>query len=195
MVLLSTHNICFGLEIRKLNFRYPLLTKVLGKYISIQCHTFISCTPDQDFHCIYPCEIILSHIPIPAHGKIKKEQPHVRHMSIRDVIIVLKWHHLVASQRIQDFLEAFFMFFQYKMRYLVVSQKKSPLFVWGWDRKICFSWSPFGINRQASWCQSVILGTDFSILLSWRILMSSPYYKMNLDITWSCCGSHFFTMA
>ena len=28
-VLLSTHNICFGLEIRKLNFRYALLTKVL----------------------------------------------------------------------------------------------------------------------------------------------------------------------
>ena len=29
-VLLSTHNICFGREIRKLNFRYTLLTKVLG---------------------------------------------------------------------------------------------------------------------------------------------------------------------
>ena len=29
MVLLSTHNICFGREIRKLNFRYALLTKVL----------------------------------------------------------------------------------------------------------------------------------------------------------------------
>ena len=33
-VLLSTHNICFGREIRKLNFRYALLTKVL-KYKSI----------------------------------------------------------------------------------------------------------------------------------------------------------------
>ena len=29
-VLLSTHNVCFGREIRKLNFRYALLTKVLG---------------------------------------------------------------------------------------------------------------------------------------------------------------------
>ena len=29
-VLLSTHNICFGCEIRKLNFRYALLTKVLN---------------------------------------------------------------------------------------------------------------------------------------------------------------------
>ena len=28
-VLLSTHNICFGLEIRKLFFWYALLTKVL----------------------------------------------------------------------------------------------------------------------------------------------------------------------
>ena len=28
-VILSTHNICFGWEIRKLNFRYTLLTKVL----------------------------------------------------------------------------------------------------------------------------------------------------------------------
>ena len=34
-VLLSTHYICFGWEIRKLNFRYALLTKVLyiAKYI------------------------------------------------------------------------------------------------------------------------------------------------------------------
>ena len=29
MFLLITHNICFGLEIRKLNFCYTLLTKVL----------------------------------------------------------------------------------------------------------------------------------------------------------------------
>ena len=29
-VLLSTHNICFGWEIRKLNLRYALLTKVLS---------------------------------------------------------------------------------------------------------------------------------------------------------------------
>ena len=28
-VLLSTNNICFGWEIRKINFRYALLTKVL----------------------------------------------------------------------------------------------------------------------------------------------------------------------
>ena len=26
-------------------------------------------TPDWDFHCYYPCEIILSHIPVPASRK------------------------------------------------------------------------------------------------------------------------------
>ena len=31
-VLLSTHNICFGWETRKFNFRYTLLTKVLYVY-------------------------------------------------------------------------------------------------------------------------------------------------------------------
>ena len=31
-----------------------------------------SCTSDQDFHCFYPYEIILSHIPVPALGKDKK---------------------------------------------------------------------------------------------------------------------------
>ena len=33
-VLLSTHNICFGCEIRKLNFCYALLTKVLALELS-----------------------------------------------------------------------------------------------------------------------------------------------------------------
>ena len=33
----------------------------------------------------------------------------------------------VASQRIQDFLEAFFMFFQYKMRYLVGAHEKESI--------------------------------------------------------------------
>ena len=32
-VLLSTHNICFGREIRKLNFRLALLTKVLPPHL------------------------------------------------------------------------------------------------------------------------------------------------------------------
>ena len=50
-----------------------------------------------------------------------------------------------------------------KMRYLVVSKKNNTLVVLGWDRKISSSWSPFVITQQASWCQSVILLTDFFI--------------------------------
>ena len=36
-------------------------------------------TPDQDFRCFHPCAIIISHlhVPIPALGEIKNEQPHV----------------------------------------------------------------------------------------------------------------------
>ena len=56
-------------------------------------------------------------------GKIKTEQPHAGRTSIRDIVAMLKLRLNVAPQRIQDFLEVFFMFFQYKMRYLVVSKK------------------------------------------------------------------------
>ena len=38
-VLKSTHNICFSLEITKLNFRYALLTKVLVFYNSLLMET------------------------------------------------------------------------------------------------------------------------------------------------------------
>ena len=108
---------------------------------------------------------------------------------------MLKWRHHVASQRIQDFLEVLYTFFQYKMRYLVVSKKKNPLFMWEWDRKFCPSRSPFVITRQASWCQWMILGTDFSILPShsWWILIfpnqsfaAAPFLRLEIDFdkTW-----------
>ena len=134
-------------------------------------------TPDRDFRCFYPCEIFLSRIPVPALGKDKKLlaacRPHAGRTSIRDIIVMLKWRHHAAFQHIQDVLEVFFTFFQYKMRYLVVSEKKNPLFVWGWDRKNRPSRSTFVITWQASWCQLVILGTDFSIppSHSWWILI------------------------
>ena len=48
-------------------------------------------TPDWDFYCFNQSEIILSHIPIPAHGKDKKnEQQHAGRMLIRDVICNVK---------------------------------------------------------------------------------------------------------
>ena len=49
-----------------------------------------SCTPDRNFRCFNPCEIILSHIPVPAHGKDKNEEPHAGRTSIHDVIVMLK---------------------------------------------------------------------------------------------------------
>ena len=61
-------------------------------------------TPARDlFPLFYPCEIILFHIPLPVLGKDKTNS----RTSIRDVIDTLKCQHHVASQRIQDFLEAF----------------------------------------------------------------------------------------
>ena len=38
-----------------------------------------SLTPDRDYCCFYPCEMIISQIPVPAPGKDKNEQPHVVH--------------------------------------------------------------------------------------------------------------------
>ena len=126
----------------------------------------------------YPCEMILSHIPLPARGKDKKRiatrRLHADCTLIHNVIVMSKWCHHVASQHIQDFSEAFFMFFQYKIWYLVVvNKKKNPLFLSGWDRNIHTSGSPFIITMQASWCQSVILGTYFVIPTSrsWWILI------------------------
>ena len=77
----------------------------------------------------------LSHLPVPAHGKDKKRtapcRPHPGQTLIHGVIVMLKKCHYVPSQQIQNFLEDFFMvfFFKYKMRYLVASKKKNPLFV------------------------------------------------------------------
>ena len=74
-------------------------------------HIF-SRTPDRYFHWFYPCEIILSHISVPARWKAKKQTaalrqhagPMWRHCNV-------KWCHHVASPRIEGFLEAFFMVF------------------------------------------------------------------------------------
>ena len=56
-----------------------------------------------------------------------------------------------------------------------VCKKKYLSWVYGVDRKICNSGSLFGITRQASWCRSVTLVTDFSIhtIHTWKILIVS----------------------
>ena len=84
---------------------------------------------------------------------------------------MLKWCQHVL--RISAYSGTSGSLFHHKMRNLMVSKKKNPLFVRGWDIKIHHSGSPFVITWQASWCQTVILGTDFSILPShsWWILI------------------------
>ena len=68
-------------------------------------------------------------------GKIKIRtadlQPYTGCTSIRDVIVMLKWCHHVASIHLYQyssvfriFLKTFSCFFQYKMRYLVMSKKQ-----------------------------------------------------------------------
>ena len=66
--------------------------------------------------------LYLSHIPVPARGKDKKKRTATGRTPIRDVIVMLKLRHHVSFQRFHDFLEALFMFFQCKMRYLVASE-------------------------------------------------------------------------
>ena len=137
----------------------------------------LSRTPDRDFRCFFPCEIIISHIYLyQSVGKIKKRTaarwPHVP-----------PWRHCNVKMTSPCLISAYFKFsgnpfhglFHYKSIYLVVSKKKNPLFVWWWDRKICPSWSPSVITQQASWCQSLILGMDFSIPHSWFILILEEY--------------------
>ena len=137
-----------------------------------------SCTPDRDFRCFYPCEIFLSHTPIPVLAKDKKQTATRWPHAIRDVIVILKWCHNVTFQRIQKFLEAFFKFSNIN-DLLSGEQEKNPLFLWGWDRKIRPLQSPIVITRQASWCQTAILGTDFSIPSShsWKIFIVKPVLK------------------
>ena len=92
--------------------------------------------------------------------------------------IVVKWHHCcknmtssyVASQRIQELLGAFS---NMKMRCLMMSKKKNPLVVWGWDRR-----SIPRDHRLSSHCTSLVMlhedshKTDFPITSphSWWIL-------------------------
>ena len=97
---------------------------------------------------------------------IKNKQPHAGRMSICDVIVMLKWCHHVASQRIQDFPEVFVKFFNIN-EVLSGEQEKESIICVRTGRKICPSQLTIVISRQASWCQSVILRTDFSITPSY----------------------------
>ena len=121
-------------------------TKFERHHVKIVSWFHFSCTPDRDFLCFYS----ISHT--------RTSRPHFdpwRHCYVK----------IMSPCRFSAYLgfsRSLSIYFQDKMRYLVVSKKKNPLFVWGWDRKISCSQSPFVITRQSSWCRSVIFGTDFS---------------------------------
>ena len=106
-------------ELYKLTFLRleDLLLFCFSSFLSSAPSPWYPCKPDWDF-CWF------THVP--ARGK---KQLHACRTSIRDVIVMLKWRHHVAFQRIQDFLEAFFVLFcfQYEMQYLVVSKTKESI--------------------------------------------------------------------
>ena len=125
---------------------------------------------------------ISSHIPVPARGKDKE-------WTAAWWLQVDPWLHcsvkMASPCRISansGFSGKLFhvLFFPIWNAVLSVSKKKNTLFVWGWDRKIHPSWSPFVITQQASWCQSV---TDFSIppSHSWWILI---FYQKGSRFWW-----------
>ena len=62
-------------------------------------------------------------------------------------------------------------------------KKKNLSWLLGIDRKIHPSGSQSDITRQASWCQTVTLGTDFSICPShpWQILIFYPRVKSRIS--------------
>ena len=64
-----------------------------------------------------------------------------------NLIVMLKWNHHIMSH-LSIFRNFWEPFFKHKMWYLMVSKKKNLLFVWGWDRIFCPSWSLFVITRQ-----------------------------------------------
>ena len=79
------------------------------------------------------------------------------------VIVILNWRHCVKLHL--SVFRDFWKFFL-KLKKSLASKKKNLLFVLGLDRKIRSFGSPFVITQQASGCQMVILGTNFSILPS-----------------------------
>ena len=80
-----------------------------------------------------------------------------------------------------------------------VCKKKYLSWVYGVDRKIRHSRSLFGITRQASWCRSVTLVTDFSIhtIHPWKILIFQDELRKKQrnkhTPTWTDCCLDFLS--
>ena len=93
---------------------------------------------------------IVTHTHTSLWERKKTKQPYFGCTLICDAILMLKLCHHVTSQPIQDFLEVFFVFFQYRMRYFCGEQEKESIIRVRWDRQIHPSRSPFVITGQAS---------------------------------------------
>ena len=104
-------------------------------------------TPDQDFHVITHVRYFYPTYLYQLVGKIKVEQPNAGRMSIRDVIVMLN-DVIMSFLSVFRIFRSFFHVFPNKIEVFSGEQEKNPLFVWGWDRKICPTWSPFVITRQ-----------------------------------------------
>ena len=103
-----------------------LIVVVVIKYKTYcNCLTDFPRTTDRDSRCFYPCEIILCHTPIPAHGKDKKRSAARRLHAANTSIRVITMLHLSVFRIFWKLFPAL----QYKMMYFVVSKKKNPLFV------------------------------------------------------------------
>ena len=176
-------------QVKIYNTMSAIIIVCLPGYLKRERKKINSCTPDRDFSCFYPCELILS------HTRTATWQPHVdpwHRCSVKMTSPCLILAHL-------GFYESLFhvFFFHNKMRYLVVSMKKNPLFVWGLDRKIKIypSHSPFVITRQATWYKLVILGMDFSMPTS---LMMGSYSLCILEapkrILWQSMWNHLLVL-
>ena len=144
----------------------------------------IYCTSDRSFRCFYLFEMF------PTQGKDKNRTAARRKTS--DINVILKWRHNLMSH-LSVFRNFWNPFWNMKMHYSMVSKKNNPLIVWGGYRKIRLLGSPFVITRQASWCQSVILMMDFSILPSASLVMPVsdcrarffyPTLRKPLDANW-----------
>ena len=78
-----------------------------------------------------------------------------------DVIVMLKWRHHVKWYLSVNSGTSGSLFLNKKT---MTSKKRIHYSCEAWIEKICPSESPFVITRQASWCQTAIPGTDFSML-------------------------------
>ena len=71
-----------------------ILLVAVAEQVGLTPEDIFSCTPDRDFFVFGLCEIILYHIPVPAHGKDNKRAAahrlHAGRMSIYDIIVMLK---------------------------------------------------------------------------------------------------------